>query len=106
MVIVSAWLRRLYGGIEVNQLNKEFAPAAIERFRTWAENDRKNGISNFLIAANAPCCAHCCNMLDVLNIMHPEPDVPVRSRTGWWNPLTDEVAENGTPEFLKDVPGL
>lgn len=56
------------------------------------------------IAANAPCCKHCSNMLDLLGITHP-PGSPKASLTGWWNPFTDDVYPNGSLEFRKDVPG-
>lgn len=56
------------------------------------------------IVANAPCCKHCSNMLELLGITHPSGPKKA-SLTGWWNPFTDEVFPNGSLEFRKDVPG-
>ena len=57
-----------------------------------------------VIAANAPCCKHCSNMLDALDIEHP-PGSTKASLTGWWNPLTDEVYPQASSEFQKNIPG-
>jgi len=57
-----------------------------------------------VIAANAACCKHCSNMLDLLGIVHPTGSTKA-SLTGWWNPFTDAVYAHGSTEFGKDVPG-
>jgi hypothetical protein len=89
MLIVSAILKIL-------SIDKDQSIASIK-----AELDSAAG--QITICADAPCCKHCGNMLDALGINY-HGDKAAAGLTGWWNPFKDKVAENGTPEFSKEIP--
>jgi hypothetical protein len=63
-----------------------------------------NATGGVSITANAPCCKHCGNMLDALGVAYHGAK-GAAGLTGWWNPLTDVVTPNGSPEFARDIPG-
>jgi len=97
MIIVSRWIRMLYPALQPEALTKENAHHIIQKFKS---------LNTLIIAANAPCCKHCHHMLTKLGIAHPVPRELKHSLTAWWNPLTNERFENGSPEFAKNTPGL
>jgi hypothetical protein len=63
----------------------------------------ENKCGTIVIGADAPCCKHCGNMLDALGIKY-HGDKGAAGLTGWWNPISDIVAANGSLEFAKDIP--
>ncbi|WP_281557984.1 hypothetical protein [Thalassomonas sp. RHCl1] len=67
------------------------------------QTELKNTCGEVYIAANAPCCKHCHNLLTKLGVKH-SPVEGAPGNTGWWNPLNDTVYENGSPAFQKDLP--
>lgn len=64
-----------------------------------------SGAGTITITADAPCCKHCGSMLDALGISYYGAKAAA-GLTGWWNPLTDKVTPNGSPEFQKAIPGM
>jgi hypothetical protein len=96
MIIVSRWIGLLFPGLTYLDLTAGNKLTIEQRFQGLA--------GRFLIAANAPCCKHCDNMLTRLRIVHPVPAVQKHSLTAWWNPLLDKRAANGSTEFGKDIP--
>lgn len=89
MIILSALLN--YAEIDTSQ-SSDAIKVALE-----------NGCGEVVIGADAPCCKHCGNMLDALGIKY-HGDKGAAGLTGWWNPISDNVAANGSLEFAKDIP--
>ena len=98
MIIVSRWIKMAQPGITAQELPAK-AKTIVERLTQMPPKQR------MIIAANAECCKHCHYMLAHLGIEHPIPTNPTATKTGWWNPLTDEVYANASPEFKKNIPG-
>jgi len=89
MLIVSALLN--YVAIDTSQSTENIKVALHEK------------VGDVSICADATCCKHCANMLDALGINYYGGKGNA-GLTGWWNPLTDNVAPNGSLEFAKDIP--
>ena len=94
MMIVYAWKIAL--GIEasdkMSDMIKDFQEA-------MAKTKYKHGV----IAANAPCCKHCKNMLEILGIKYYGKGAKA-SLTAWWNPFTEKVIPNGDMAFKDAIP--
>lgn len=92
-MILSAMLQ--YLSCDLREMDVDYAKALLG----------SGGSGPTTICANAPCCKHCANLLDRLEIAYNSTSGKA-GLTGWWNPFTDEVYAHSSPQFNKDIPGF